>query len=422
MPAPAPARLRLIGFRPAEISALTQRRVIEEHITEAAFLWSLRERASRAPHYRLKHLARLDGRVIAHLEGARLAGDIGFRLAQTQLDQGDPGAMFVLAYLAFAEHEPGKIRRCLQLGLAHAPFLNPLHAALSWLELEQVRPHLDALLTAPEPGLHFVALSALRAHRSDPGEALSRALASPDAALRIQAVRAIGELRRADLREPAHAALRDAHPDVRFWAGWALALLGDVNAAAFAFRAAGETRTHATAALGDIFRCADPGWTQDTVRSLAQSPQTQRWAILGAGALGDPVSVPWLLRHLGDPALARVAAEAFSMITGADLDIHSLKRDAPEDLEAPPSPEDADLPWPDTDAVVGWWNRKRRDFASGQRYLCGQPVLGGAAYVLRAGYQRQRRAAAVELARQQPGAPLFPVGDRADWQRQRLGS
>jgi hypothetical protein len=37
--------------------------IIFQHVEEAAFLWLLQSNATRAPHYAMKDLAKLDGRV-----------------------------------------------------------------------------------------------------------------------------------------------------------------------------------------------------------------------------------------------------------------------------------------------------------------------------------------------------------------------
>ena len=58
--------------------------VLGRHAEEAAFLWLLRDRAVARPQYTLDSLAELDQRVEAHLDGLRVAGEIGARLAQDQ--------------------------------------------------------------------------------------------------------------------------------------------------------------------------------------------------------------------------------------------------------------------------------------------------------------------------------------------------
>jgi hypothetical protein len=48
--------------------------IVSQHAEEAAFLWLLRSNAVRAPHYSLKDLAKLDGRVEGHLDGLNIGG------------------------------------------------------------------------------------------------------------------------------------------------------------------------------------------------------------------------------------------------------------------------------------------------------------------------------------------------------------
>jgi uncharacterized protein (TIGR02270 family) len=106
------------------------------------------------------------------------------------------------------------------------------------------------------------------------------------------------------------------------------------------------------------------------------------------------------------------------MITGLDLVDENMEGEWPEGFEAGPTedPEDEnvemdpdeDLPWPQPEKVRSWWDKRRTEFWDGSRYLCGKPIDEAACRdVLRSGLQRQRRAAALELALMHPNAPLF---------------
>src|SRR6476620_10504551 len=76
--------------------------ILSRHAEEAAFLWLLRDRAVARPQYTLDTLAELDQRVEAHLDGLRLAGEVGVRLARDQfLEFPEPGEAFTAAHLAF---------------------------------------------------------------------------------------------------------------------------------------------------------------------------------------------------------------------------------------------------------------------------------------------------------------------------------
>jgi len=54
-------------------------------------------------------------------------------------------------------------------------------------------------------------------------------------------------------------------------------------------------------------------------KELAQNSNTQRLALIGGGVVGDPVLIPWLIEYMNTPEQARIAGEAFTMITGADI-------------------------------------------------------------------------------------------------------
>jgi uncharacterized protein (TIGR02270 family) len=134
--------------------------------------------------------------------------------------------------------------------------------------------------------------------------------------------------------------------------------------------------------------------------------------------VGDPAFVPWLIGRMAVPELARVAGESFSTITGIDLAYDDLETDPPADLEAGPTdhPDDENvamdpddnLPWPDPALIQNWWQDYGARFAAGTRHLLGQPLSPEACqHALTAGFQRQRRAAAFELALARPDTPLL---------------
>ena len=115
------------------------------------------------------------------------------------------------------------------------------------------------------------------------------------------------------------------------------------------------------------------------------------------------------------------------MITGADLKYLDLDRPKPESFEVGPTdnPEDADvamdededLPWPAPDRVRKWWDKHEQNFHPGNRYLRGKPIeRANLIDALKNGYQRQRAAAALELALLEPSEPMFEV--RAPGRRQ----
>jgi uncharacterized protein (TIGR02270 family) len=173
-------------------------------------------------------------------------------------------------------------------------------------------------------------------------------------------------------------------------------------------------------ALDAGVRRMDPRQAWAWHQELAGSPASSRQAVQAAGVLGDPALVPWLLEQMAIPALARVAGESFSTLTGADLALLGLEGQRPEDFESGPSDDpdddnvdldaDDDLPWPYLERIRGWWSKNSSRFAAGTRHILGRPMsLEHLKEVLKIGRQRQRAAAAMELSMRNPGTPLFEV-------------
>ena len=167
-------------------------------------------------------------------------------------------------------------------------------------------------------------------------------------------------------------------------------------------------------------------------KELAQNTESIRLSVMGAGIIGDPVSIPWLIEQMKVPVLARAAGESFTMITGVDIAYQDLEGKWPEGFEAGPTenPEDEDvemdpdedLPWPNPELIQKWWTQNKGRFSGGTRYLLGKPISEEQCqHVLRNGYQRQRAAVALELAMMNPGQPLFEVRAPGFRQKKLLG-
>ena len=79
-----------MDFSASETSSVINE-IIEQHAEEAAFLWTMRDRAVHSPSYSLKDLSGLDERVEAHLDGLRVAGQFGWQACEQALDKEESG-------------------------------------------------------------------------------------------------------------------------------------------------------------------------------------------------------------------------------------------------------------------------------------------------------------------------------------------
>ena len=150
------------------------------------------------------------------------------------------------------------------------------------------------------------------------------------------------------------------------------------------------------------------------IRQGLGRPDRCRRAVLAAGAAGYPKLVDDLMSLMEDDALSRAAGFGFTMLTGADLELLDLNRDAPvppDEGEDPTTEDlDAELPWPNVARVRDWWAQNKKDYRAGQRYLMGLPVeRTNLERVLASGKQPHRRAAALERALLDARTPLYPT-------------
>ena len=404
--------------------------VIEQHAEEAAFLWLLRDAAMQAPHYTLADLAHLDDRVEAHIDGLRIAGEAGWEICKEALGREEAGEVFAAAVLAYESGDEDRIQTVLSVGSASLELSRGLVSALGWLPYEQAEKYIQQLLTAASPDLRRIGIAATAIHRKNPGQALVDALAGEDPLLRARALRAVGELGRTDLLSSVQKNLASEDDKCRFSAAWSGAVLRDSGSVPVLKAIASLDVPYNAATVA--FRRMDPAVALRWKKELAEKPDSARLAVIGAGAIGDPTLMPWLIEQMAAPELARVAGESFTMITGVDIAYEDLEGERPEDFESGPTedPEDENvemdpdenLPWPSRELIQKWWSNHRSNFQSGTRYLIGKPITEDwLQQVLRHGRQRQRAAAALELVLKKPGQPLFEVRAPGFRQQQLLG-
>jgi len=383
--------------------------IVQQHGEEAAFLWAQRDQAVRAPHFNLTLLDRLDERVDAHVDGLRVAGDEGWEIAKAGLAPDQPGGVFSAAALAFDGRDAKRLDGVLEAAAAAPAAFRAVASALGWIPWKRAEPIVKPWLESPSAPLRKLSMAAFALHRRDPGGPLLKAVGDAEASVRARAFKALGELGLVGRLPLAQRALGDPNPDVAFAAAWSTALLSKDAGPLIGM----VTKDLRRAGRGIPLAARQGG--ADWARAFPP-----RLAINAAGHAGDPAAVPWLLDQMKAPALARVAGEAFSMITGAEFEYEDLEGAAPEGFEAGPNEDpkdenveldpDENLPWPKMEAVQKWWEARKGGLRAGTRHLLGKPIEAASLQrILREGRQRARAAAALELAILAPGKPLFEV-------------
>jgi uncharacterized protein (TIGR02270 family) len=400
--------------------------IYEEHLEEAAFLWSQWERALDSPRYTLPELASgVEERLLAHLDGLVLGGQpVAEKMLIPPLidESAEPD---VVKAAAFALLDQG-LERPVLLAMTK-PDLPPEHreAITRALELSAAPGLEDRLrpwLTGKQPHLARAALAVLKARVIDPGDALDAALGSADPDLLAAALGMVGPTSAAYRRSAIEAALRSDVPAVKEAALRAglvarMRLAWEACAADVAARRPDSSAAPLAVAVGGEFESLLP-WLED--------PALRAPALFALGFSGRAAAAEACLPWLGDKEAGAIAFEAFSAITGLPPDGLTLEEPEPEEpppleeenLDEPPSsgPEE-ELPKVDPARVAEWWTKQRDRFRRDVRHLAGAPVTSGAlAAALREGPARRRHALALELAIRTQA----PLQDTRRWARDQV--
>ncbi len=392
--------------------------ITDSCVFDAMFLIRQRARATRAADYSLTELLRFDERLDAGIEGLKMTGGNGWNACLKNLYLRET-ALFAPAVLAFTSGRQEWIKEVLTKAEESPDHAWPLASALGWIGGETAMPHVQALLKSKNPVHQWIAIAAGAILRVDIGAKLTDAFFSPEPFVKARALRMAGELGRKDCLWQLQGSLRDSDEGCRFWAAWSLALLGEKNSSSAVLTEYAEKGGPYSDRAADMaVRIMNPASVISLHKNVTGSEKTAPLAIKIAGAFGDPVLMPWIIEQMSNPALARLAGDAFTTITGVDIAESNFEGKQPEGFRTGPTDDPADknvkmaadefLPWPDDGRVKSWWDGNKNSLKNGVRYLMGQPIHAGSLkQILMTGNQRIRHAASLEKSFLNPGRPLF---------------
>ena len=382
---------------------------------DAAFLWLLHSIAVNQPHYTQTDLVQLESRVDAQLDGLMTAPEESWELCFNAFQQHQQaGEAFAASILAFRSLEINKIQAVVVAGLASDETFKGLVAALAWLPGKFVHSWIKKFLTSKDINHKYLALAVCSARREDPKEYITNILQREDCLshekLYVCALQIAGQLKRFDLMPAVRVAMQSDNKNIVFWAHWSAILMGDKNAALALQSVVVQKNPHQLSAIQISMRSLPIDVARNWIGLLAKNPANIRVVIAATGILGDPQAINWLIEQARVPLLTRLAGEALTLITGIDLEANKLALEALPNLDDQLPNDDAAehdiemneddrLPFPDVDKIAAIWQKYSNRFIAGQRYFMGQQINTEHLHnIYKTGYQRQRSAAAVELA------------------------
>lgn len=387
--------------------------IYERYVDEASFLWLMRSIAVNQPHYNAADVQALEARVQAQLDGLMTSIDIAWPLCEKALELNAPGEVFAGAIVAFKSHDASKIQKVVDAGLVSDATFKGLISAIAWLPSKISYPWIQKFLTSKDINHKYLAIALCSLRRENPGEFLPKFLQRDDCLqhekLYVRCLRLIGELKRHDLMSALDTAMASDNKNIAFWASWSAMLLGNKALVTKMEPHIFKASPHQDKALNITFRVLSINDARSWITRLSGDSQHIRTVIKATGILGDPHAADWLILKMREPKYARLAGESFTFITGIDLEKNQLSQDAPEHYEPIPNEDagdeivalddDENLPWPNATAVAAIWKQSSGQFTKGQRYLMGKEInKSNLASHIQNAYQRQRQAAAMELA------------------------
>jgi uncharacterized protein (TIGR02270 family) len=412
--------------------------VVDQHAEDVAMHWQNRRLAVDAPHQTLSTLARIDSRLQASLDGVRIA-TANKPLAEKNAEREEGlsvGYLFTDIVLAVENNAMTDLHRCFTIakampeGKESADAQEAIQTAFAWVSRADLDLTLPKLLNSSSRFLRHIGFSTCASHQFNLIDSFETALIDSKAAFRAAALSTIAQLCNKTYLPACLAAITDPDQRCAFEAARACVLLGNKNSALPALtNMASIASPYRADALKLLLHIQPPEEVLTTLKPISKDPASIRLLIEAIAISGDPHYVPWLIQQMQDVKLARLAGESFCTVTGISLASAGLETTTPEAFSVGPSDDpndddvdldkDEDLAWPNLEKINQWWRLNHQQYTKGRRYFMGKlPSIDHCTYVLKNGYQRQRKAAALHLSLLQPGTPLFNTSAPA-WRQQR---
>ncbi|HFE37426.1 MAG TPA: hypothetical protein ENK06_03265, partial [Gammaproteobacteria bacterium] len=142
--------------------------IVEQYADEIAFLYTQRQNALSSPVYYLDEIQALENRLIAHLEGLKLGGVIGWEYCEENLQFEQAGELFAAAFSAVHMQDMDKLDQVFDVAGEEAVLLDAIADAFIW-QFHEFTPMLaNGLYNTKKPQKMYTALCLYRSIASVP--------------------------------------------------------------------------------------------------------------------------------------------------------------------------------------------------------------------------------------------------------------
>lgn len=345
--------------------------------------------------------------------------ELAWEVCLQELVYEQAGETFTAAIVAFRSRDIEKIQYIVNHAFSNDETLKGLISALGWLPNKLVSEWLKKFLYSKNLNHKYLAVAVCSIRRKNPGEILAQILTRDDCLahhqLLIRALRLVGELKLYSLVNIVQKIALNGDEQVQFWAYWSLVLLGEHKYIKNLFSYVNASSRWQFLATQMVFQIIPVDKARSWISELSKQPEMQRMLIHAIAHLGDPHVIPWLIMKMHNFETAKIAGEAFAVITGIDLERNNLVIDTPKNIVLLPNDdiadenvnldEDENLPFPDVNKINHIWLRYRDRYRAGRRYVMGVEVSNNSPIVieklnrvLQQSSLRQRQSVALSIA------------------------
>jgi uncharacterized protein (TIGR02270 family) len=349
--------------------------VISAHIQEAEFLFEQYLAGITSGEVRLESekpwFAGLAARLNANLDGLSLNADIAWLELEPLLDEGaslqnedHAGIFFVAAAIAFERGNVERIRRVLDQSASQAETLEAVAFAMAWQPWSMISFWAQKFIQSERFELAYVGLYVHLWHQQPVGaltiSLYERLLAkAPDPSFLTKVLRLAVQTREVAL-VPVLRKLRQPESGLspeQFLYLKARLLLGDTTALEALRLFVMSPGADQEAAIALVFSHLDADAARPWMRELQQVARSEsgnrdRLLLQAIAALREKDLLPWVLKQMDKPELARLAGYAVACILGLDIETRGWVLDS-EALDEQWLALEGDemLPWPDAATI-----------------------------------------------------------------------
>lgn len=297
--------------------------VIQAHFDEAAYLYSefVLETAATIP--KAAYLKGVEQRLHANLEGLLINAEAAWPLCEGALEEDDPGAFFVAAYLAFHSAELDKVKPVVEAGKSQSALLQAVSYGLAWHPWNKSGFWAEKFATAKQLAIVSIGLFCFQLHKQPApvtyASLLEKTLAANEHPVSLNLLSGIQKNQDASALSALRNYQSDELHEVYFQVLKTRAGLQDSSALSLLKHFVLSENDFREQAIAICFSSLEKQEAKQWVAELKQTPDSERWMLLAIAELNEQALLPWVIKQMEFPHLSRIAGQVFCRLTGFDL-------------------------------------------------------------------------------------------------------